>query len=80
MLNCQSNGSKIPVVDKCSLTIDHKNKSYKASFIVVDSDSLPIVGLKTSEYLHLIKKFVELKQIVKSFSQNFMIVSEKYGL
>ena len=30
------NGLKIPVVGKCSLTLDHKNNSFKVSFIVVD--------------------------------------------
>ena len=34
------NGSKIPVVGKCSLTLDHKNNSFKVSFIVKDSDSV----------------------------------------
>ena len=34
------NGSKIPVVGKCSLTLDHKNNSFQVSFIVVDSDSV----------------------------------------
>ena len=34
------NGSKIPVVGKCLLTLDHKNNSFKVSFIVKVSDSV----------------------------------------
>ena len=30
------NGSKIAAVDKCSLTLDHKNNSFKVPFIFVD--------------------------------------------
>ena len=49
------NGSKLPVVRKCSLTLDHKNNSFKVLFIVVDSGSAPILGLKISRHLQLIK-------------------------
>ena len=49
------NGSKIPVVGKCSLTLAYKSNSFKVSFIIVDSESVPIFRLKTSEYLQLIK-------------------------
>ena len=34
------NGSKIPVAGKCSLTLDHKNNSFKVLLTVVDSDSV----------------------------------------
>ena len=54
-------GSKIPVVGKCSLTLDHKNNSFKVSFIVADSDSVPILGLKTSEHLQLIKRICRIE-------------------
>ena len=48
------NGSRIPVVGKYSLTLAHKNNSFKVSFIVVDSDCVPILGLETSEHLQLL--------------------------
>ena len=62
------NGSKIAAVDKCSLTLDHKNNSFKVSFIFVDRDS---------------NSRVENKQTfttTKCFSQNFMIVLRKQGI
>ena len=71
------NGSKTLLVGKCSLTLDHKNNSFKVSGIILDSDTVPILWLKTSEYLKLKKKIVELRQIVKYFFQNSMIVLEK---
>ena len=72
------NGSKIPVVGKWSLTLAHKNNSFKVSFIVVDSDSVPILRLNTSQHSQLIKRICRTeKKIVKRFSQNFMTVLEK---
>ena len=59
------NGSKIAAVDKCSLTLDHKNNSFKVSFIFVDRDSNSRVENK------------ETFTTTKCFFQNFMIVSEK---
>ena len=43
------------------MTLDHKNNSFKVSFIVVDSDSVPILGLKTSEHLQLIKRICSIE-------------------
>ena len=37
--------SKIPVLGKCSLTLKHK-KDHSVSFIVFESKSIPILGLK----------------------------------
>ena len=54
-------GSKIPVVGKCSLALDHKNNSSKVSFIVVDSDSVPILGLKTIKHSQLIKRICQIE-------------------
>ena len=55
------NGSKIPVVGKCSLSLAHKNNSFNASFIAVDSDSVPIFRLKTSKHLQLIKRICRIE-------------------
>ena len=49
------NGLKIPVVGKCSLTLDHKNNSFKVSFIVVDWNSVPILELKKANICNLWK-------------------------
>ena len=56
------NGSKIPVVGKCLLILAHKNKSFKVSFIIVDSDSVPILGMKTREHLQLIKRICRIEK------------------
>ena len=50
------NNSKIPVLGKCSLTLNHQRDHFDVSFIVVDSKSVPILGLATSESLNLIKR------------------------
>ena len=50
------NGSKIPVVGKWSLTLAHENNSFKVSFILVDSGSVPILTFNTSKHLQLIKR------------------------
>ena len=50
------NNSKIPILGKCSLTLKHKKDHFDVSFIVVDSKSMPFLGLATSESLNLIKR------------------------
>ena len=65
------NGTKIPVAGKCSLTLAHKNNSFKVSFIVVDSDSVPILGLKTSEHLQLIKRICRTETNSERFFSEF---------
>ena len=49
------NSSKISVLGKCSLTLKHNKDHFDVSLIVVDSKSVPFVGLVTSESLNLIK-------------------------
>ena len=78
------NGSKIPVVGKCLLTIDHKNNSFKVSFIFVDLDSVPVLGLKTNQYLQLIKIICRIETNSEMFFSEFydcfgeIGTSEKY--
>ena len=55
------NGCKIPVVGKCSLTLAHKKNLFKVSFIIEDSDPVPILGLKTSEHLQLVKRICRIE-------------------
>ena len=50
------NNSKIPILGKCPLTLKHKKDHFDVSFIVVDSKSMPFLGLATSESLNLIKR------------------------
>ena len=61
------NGSKIPVIGKCSLTLAHKNNSFKVSFIVVESNSVPILGLKTSKHLQLIKRICRIETSIEMY-------------
>ena len=69
------NNSKIPVLGKCSLTLKHKKDYFDVSFIVVDSKSVPILGLATSESLNLIKRIsavnVTDEQFLSEFSDCF---------
>ena len=65
------NGSKIPVVGKCQWTLAHTNNSFKVSFIVVDSDSAPILGLKTSKHLQLIKRICRIETNKEMFFSEF---------
>ena len=50
------NGSRIPVVGKCSLILAHKN-----------SGSVPILRLKTSEHLQLIKRICRTEKSNETF-------------
>ena len=52
------NGSNIPVNGKCILPVNHRGKKFHVLFIVVDSNNtVPIIGLKTSERLNLVHVF-----------------------
>ena len=50
------NNSKVLTLGKCSLTPKHKKDHFDVSFIVVDSKSISILGLSTSECLNMIKR------------------------
>ena len=54
------NGTEIPVAGKCITSIKLKNQKVKVLFIVVDADSVPIIGLNTSEKLNLIKRVYKI--------------------
>ena len=53
------------------MTLDHKNNSFEVSFIVLDSDYVPILGLKTSEHLQLIKRVCRIKTNNETFFSGF---------
>ena len=50
------NNSKIPVLGKCSFTLKHKKDHFDVSLFVVDSKSVPVLGLSTSKNRNLIKR------------------------
>ena len=49
-IKLSTSNSKIPVLGKC---LKHKKDHFDVSFIVVNSKSVPILGLATSENLNL---------------------------
>ena len=54
------NGTEIPVAGRCITSIKLKNQKVKVLFIVVDADSVPIIGLNTSVKLDLIKRVYKI--------------------
>ena len=50
------NGSRRPVIGSCILNIFTKHKIHSVQFIVIDSNSPSIIGLKTREDLNLLKR------------------------
>ena len=54
------NGTEIPVAGKCIMSIKLKNQKVNVLFIVVDADSVPILGLNASEKLNLINRFYKI--------------------
>ena len=68
--------SKIPVIGKRSLTLEHKNELFnELSFLVVDIKLIPILGLESRENLKVIKRIcsVESKEnlLLSEFSDCF---------
>ena len=54
------------------MTLDQKkNNCFKVSIIVVDLDSVPIFGLKTSEHLQLIKRTCRIETNIEVFFSEF---------
>ena len=74
------NNSKIPVLGKCSLTLNHKKDQFDVSFILVDSKSAPYLGLATNESLNLIKCISVVNVSDEQFLSEFLIVLDKYEL
>ena len=61
------NGSDIPVKGSCTLDVQYKNVSIPVLFLVADINSAPIVGLKTSSELNLIKRVHDVKKLSSTF-------------
>ena len=69
------NGSPIPVHGKCIIPVNHKGQKHHLLFIIVDSDTTPIMGLATSERLSLIKRVYKVTEsnTQKSLSSNTIL-------
>ena len=50
------NGTDIPVVGKCIVSLRNRNQDYKVLFIVAEMDSVPLLGLNTCKKLSLINR------------------------
>ena len=59
------NGTSIPVSGKCIGKLKLKDRTVNVLFIVVDSDSVPILGLNTSVKLNLIKQTYQISKNVQ---------------
>ena len=62
------NGTPVKVVGKCILYVRHKGKSYPVLFHVAETNSTPILGLKTSLRLNLIKRVDALDNMLSPIS------------
>ena len=72
------NGTEIPVKGSCIIQITLKNKNIPVLFIVTDTHSTPIVGLKTSEKLNLIKR-VRIDKINSKIPEYLQEFSDCFG-
>ena len=64
-------GSNIPVIGKCIAHMKLKNRLVPVLFIVADTCSSPILGLKTSENLNLIKRVLHVNSSVTNFTEEY---------
>ncbi len=60
------NGTPIPVSGKCIGRLKLKGRTVNVLFIVVDSDTVPILGLNTSVKLNLIKQVYQISKSIQS--------------
>ena len=68
--------AKIPLLEKCSLSLKHKKEHFDVSYIIVDSKSVPILGLATSESLNLIKRISAVNKSDELFLSEFLNVNK----
>ena len=73
------NNSKIPVLGKSFRTLKHKKDHFGVLFIVVDSRSVPILVLATSEILNLIKRISAVNLSDEQFLCEFSDCFGKIG-
>ena len=65
------NGTEIPVSGKCLAKIKHKNTVTHVLFIVADTKSSPILGLKTSSNLNLIKRIRKIDSHAQDYFDSY---------
>ena len=70
------NGTEIPVRGQCIININHVGKNFPLLFIVADTDSPSILGLKSCEKLNLISRVMEINsefdnEIFETFNDCF---------
>ena len=63
------NGSNIPVKVQCTLDIQHCGKNVLFLFVVAETNSPPIIRLKSSKQLNLIKRILSISNAQK---RNFL--------
>ena len=64
-------GAQIKVVGKCVAFVQHKEQSIPILFIVADTTSSPILGLKSSTRLNLIQRIHEINKDVPDYALHF---------
>ena len=65
------NETNIPVKGSCILRITHGINSVPVLFHVADNDSSPILGLKTSKSLDLIRRLMKINRCVPAYLQQY---------
>ena len=69
------NGTDIPVVGKCIITLKNGNQEYKVLFLVAEMDSVPLLGLNTYKKLSLINRVMtvdcEYSNLINEYSDCF---------
>ena len=65
------NGTEIPVSVKCLAKIKHENTVTHVLFIVADTKSSPILGLKTSSNLNLIKRIMKIDSHAQDYFDSY---------
>ena len=67
------NNTTIPIYGKCIATLKHQGTNFNTLFTVVDDNYSPILGLKTSEHLNLIKRIynIDADKIFSEFKDCF---------
>ena len=73
------NGTSIPVSGKCIGKLKLKDRTVNVLFIVVDSDSVPILGLNTSVKLNLIKQIYQISNDIQSTTPIHEEFSDCFG-
>ena len=66
------------MIGKCSLTLEHRNEFFNGSF-VIETKSVPILGLQSCKNLKLIKRIHSVKSKENSFPPEFLDCCGRQG-